>query len=106
MAVTTSIKQGDSLMLFTHINFILIIVDSSFERMAQQIIEIYEFFLICLELNFSRSCVEIMIEEQCDSVSLKYASATDLEEIGIPSLEAHMIVNSVKAKFFPSQHSQ
>ena len=47
--------------------------------MAQQIIGIYEFFLICLELNFSRSCVEIMIEEQCDSVSLKYASA-DLEK--------------------------
>ena len=47
-----------------------------------------------------------MIEEQFDSVSLKYANATDLEEIGIPSLEAHMVVNSVKAKFFPSQHSQ
>ena len=71
-----------------------------------QLIRIYEFFWICLELNFSKSCVQIMIEEQFDSVSLKYANATDLEEIGIPSLEAHMVVNSVKAKFFPSQHSQ
>jgi hypothetical protein len=43
-----------------------------------------------------------MIEEQFDSASLKYASATDLDEMGIPSLEAHMIVNRVKAKFFPS----
>ena len=30
-----------------------------------------------------------MIVEQVDSVSLEYAGATDLEEIGISSLEAH-----------------
>ena len=41
-----------------------------------------------------------MIEEQFNSVSLKYANATDLEEIGIPSLETHMVVNSVKANSF------
>ena len=44
-----------------------------------------------------------MIEEQFDSASLKYASAIGLEEIGIPSLEAHMIVNSAKAKFLTFQ---
>ena len=61
-----------------------------------------ELFLICLELNFSKSSVRILIQEEFDSVSLKLADATDFEEIGIPSLEAHMMVNGVKAKFFPS----
>jgi hypothetical protein len=65
-----------------------------------------ELFLICLELNFSKSSIRIMIREEFDSVSLKLATATDFEGIGIPSLEAHMMVNSVKAKFFPTLHAQ
>ena len=40
-----------------------------------------------------------MTVEQFDSINLKVIEATGLEDIGIPSLEAHMIVNSAKAKF-------
>ena len=58
-----------------------------------------ELFLICKELNFSKSSFRILINEEVDSVSLKLAESTDFEEIGIPSLDAHMIVDSVKAKF-------
>jgi hypothetical protein len=40
-----------------------------------------------------------MTVEQFDSITLKLIKATDLEDIGIPSMEDHMIVNSAKAKF-------
>ena len=58
-----------------------------------------ELFLTCKELNFSISSIRILINEEFDNVSLKLAESTDFEEIGIPSLEAHMIVDCVKAKF-------
>ena len=66
-------------------------------RMTQQI---YELILFCLEFNISKNSIRIMTVDQFDSNVLKDIEATDLEDIGIPSLvEAHMIVNSAKAKF-------
>ena len=61
--------------------------------------QIYEFIMFCLNFNISKNSIRIMTVEQFDSIVLKEIEATDLEDIGIPSLEAHMIVNSAKAKF-------
>ena len=52
-----------------------------------------------LEFNISKNSIRIMTVDQFDSNVLKEIEATDLEDIGIPSLGAHMIVNSAKAKF-------
>ena len=55
---------------------------------------------LCHEFHVSSDSVRKMRQEDVDIVSLKLFDAIDLEEIGIPTAEAHMIVDSVTTKFF------
>ena len=59
----------------------------------------------CLEFNISKNSIRIMTVEQFDSITLKLIKATDLEDIGIPSMEDHIIVGfTVAVRRYLNKH--